>query len=52
MGVQAEPHLPQVIGAGQATGGFPGRLDRRQREPHERGHDRDHGEKLDQRKSR
>jgi hypothetical protein len=50
--MHGEHHLPHLIGALRATGGFAGRLNRRQQEPDERGNDRDHDEEFNERETR
>ena len=47
--MHGEHHLPHLIGALRTTGGFAGRLNRRQQEPDERGDDRDHDEEFNER---
>jgi hypothetical protein len=49
--MHGEHHLPHLIGALRATGGFAGRLNRRQQEPDERGDDRDHDEEFNERET-
>jgi hypothetical protein len=49
--MHGEHHLPHLIGALRATGGFAGRLHRWQQETDERGDDRDHDEEFNERET-